>query len=119
MQFRSYFFSRQPHSQAPLSIVKSVDAGRIILAADSIGASQTLLNKAVEYSKERKQFGRVIGSFQAVKHMCAEMAAELEPCYSITWHAAHAQKNIQDEARLYACQASSHTSEVRMLVADQ
>ena len=99
------------------AIVKSVDAGRIILAADSIGASQTLLNKAVEYSKERKQFGRVIGSFQAVKHMCAEMAAELEPCYSITWHAAHAQKNIQDEARLYACQASSHTSEVSKMIA--
>ena len=99
------------------AIVKSIDAGRIILAADSIGSSQTLLNKAVEYSKERKQFGRVIGSFQAVKHMCAEMAAELEPCYSITWHAAHAQKNIKDDSRLYACQASSHTSEVSKMIA--
>ena len=56
------------------AINKTIDAGRIILAADSLGASSALISKAVEYSKERKQFGRTIGSFQAVKHMCAEMA---------------------------------------------
>ena len=45
---------------------EDLDAGRIILAADSLGASSTLISKAVEYSKERRQFGRTIGSFQAV-----------------------------------------------------
>ena len=57
-----------------------ITVGRIMVAADTLGASQTMLNKAVEYAGERKQFNRVIGSFQAVKHMCSEMAAELEPC---------------------------------------
>ena len=64
-----------------------------------------MINKAVDYAKE-KQFGRAIGSFQAVKHMCAEMAAELEPCYALVWHAAHAQTHMSDEARLMACQAN-------------
>ena len=52
------------------SISKSIDAGRIMLAADTLGASQAMIDQAVDYSKERKQFGRAIGSFQAVKHMC-------------------------------------------------
>ena len=98
------------------AINQSIDAGRIILAADSIGASQCMLDKAVEYSKERKQFNRVIGSFQAVKHMCAEMAAELEPCYSLVWHAAHSFDNNEKDSRLMACHAKSHVSEISKMV---
>ena len=90
----------------------SLDAGRIVAAADSIGASQSMINKAVEYSKERKQFNRVIGSFQAVKHMCAEMVADLEPCYSLVWHAAHSFDNNEEDSRLMACHAKSHISEI-------
>ncbi len=98
------------------AINQSIDAGRINLAADSIGASQSMLDKAVEYSKERKQFNRVIGSFQAVKHMCAEMAAELEPCYSLVWHAAHSFDNNEKDSRLMACHAKSHVSEISKMV---
>ena len=104
-------------SQSTEAITKTIDAGRIMLAADSIGASQIMIDRAVEYAKERKQFGRVIGSFQAVKHMCAEMAAELEPCYAIVWHAAHCFNNVPEEARLMACQSKSHVSEVSKMVA--
>ena len=104
-------------SQSAEAITKTIDAGRIMLAADSVGASQVMIDKSVEYAKERKQFGRVIGSFQAVKHMCAEMAAELEPCYAIVWHAAHCFNNVPEEARLMACQSKSHVSEVSKMVA--
>jgi len=99
------------------AVTRSIDAGRIVLAADSLGASESLLTKAVEYSKERKQFGRAIGSFQAVKHMCAEMAADLEPCYSLVWHAAHCFDNIPDESRLMSCHAKSHVSDVSKVIA--
>src|SRR5690606_12528039 len=58
---------------------RMLDAGRVILAADILGASERAIEMAVDYAKQRQQFGRVIGSFQAVKHMCAEMIAELEP----------------------------------------
>ena len=100
----------------PFIIQKVIDAGRIILSADSLGASETMIEKAVSYAKERKQFNRVIGSFQAVKHMCAEMAADLEPCYAMLWQAAHSFDHDPDEARLQACQTKSHIAEVAKMV---
>ncbi|MBK49451.1 MAG: acyl-CoA dehydrogenase [Chloroflexi bacterium] len=93
-------------------INKILDAGRLMLSADTVGASQVMLDKAVAYSLERKQFGRLIGSFQAVKHMCAEMAAELEPCHSMMWHAAHCYDHDPSQARLMACHTKAHVSEV-------
>ena len=101
-----------PNSSNREVIEKVLDAGRLMLAADTVGAAQVMLDKSVAYSLERKQFGRLIGSFQAVKHMCAEMAAELEPCHSMIWHAAHCQDNVPEEARLMACQTKAHVSEV-------
>jgi alkylation response protein AidB-like acyl-CoA dehydrogenase len=94
-----------------------IDAGRIMLAADTLGAGDTMIRKAVEYAKERKQFNRVIASFQAVKHLCAEMAAELEPCRSLVWYAAHAFDHIPEESHLMACHAKAHLSEVGRFVA--
>jgi alkylation response protein AidB-like acyl-CoA dehydrogenase len=102
-----------PGSEKDTSVVnKVIDTGRLMLSADTVGASQVMLDKAVAYSLERKQFGRAIGSFQAVKHMCAEMTAELEPCHSMVWHAAHCQDNIEEEAREMACHLKAHVSEV-------
>ena len=98
-------------------IQKTIDVGRIGIAGDLLGASQNMINKAVEYSLERKQFERVIGSFQAVKHMCAEMAADLEPCRSLMWYAAYSQDFISDEANLLACHAKAHLSEVGQEIA--
>ncbi len=98
-------------------LLRMIDAGRLMLAADTLGAAQTMADKAVAYAKERRQFNRVIGSFQAVKHMCAEMAAELEPCRSLVWYAAHAYVAIPEEGRLMACHAKAHLSEVGKFVA--
>jgi alkylation response protein AidB-like acyl-CoA dehydrogenase len=93
------------------------DAGWILLAADTLGAAQVMLDKAVAYAKERRQFGRVIGSFQAVKHLCAEMAAELEPCRSLVWYAAYAFDAAPADASLMAAHAKALTSEVGRFVA--
>ena len=99
------------------AVQKSIDAGRVALAADTVGAAQEMINKAVEYSKERKQFGRVIGSFQAVKHMCAEMTADLEPCYAMVWHAAHCIDEDEEDSRFMSCHSKAHTSEVGKAIA--
>ena len=102
---------------SPEPLRKTIDAGRVVLAADTLGAAQVMLEKAVAYAKERRQFNRVIGSFQAVKHMCAEMAAELEPCRSLVWYAAHAFRAIPEESRAMACHAKAHLAEVGTFVA--
>ena len=93
------------------------DAAWVILAADMLGASTTMLDRAVAYAKERRQFGRVIGSFQAVKHLCAEMAAGLEPGRALVWYAAHAFDALPDEASLAAAHAKAHLGEVSRFVA--
>ena len=93
-------------------IERALDAGRIALAADAFGAAESMIAQAVEYAKHRKQFDRVIGSFQAVKHMCAEMIADLEPCRSLLWYAAHAFDAQPAEAPLIACHVLAHVSEV-------
>ena len=89
-----------------------VAIGRLLLAADTLGASQTMLDKAVAYAGERKQFNRLIGSFQSVKHLCAEMAAQIEPARSLIWHTAYLLDEQSDEANLMVCLAKSHLAEI-------
>jgi alkylation response protein AidB-like acyl-CoA dehydrogenase len=91
---------------------RMLEAGRIALAADALGACESMVEQAVAYAKQRKQFNRVIGSFQAVKHMCSEMIAELEPARSLLWYAAHSFDAMPDEAPLMACHVLAHASEV-------
>ena len=111
----------EPLGGGPELLAALRDAGWVLVAADSLGAAQAMIDKAVAYAKERRQFGRVIGSFQAVKHMCAEMAAELEPCRSLVWYAAYAfdaaTPGVSGEASLMAAHAKALTSEVGRFVA--
>jgi alkylation response protein AidB-like acyl-CoA dehydrogenase len=97
---------------ASAAIARMLDAGRLALAADLLGASDRAIALAVEYAKQRKQFGRVIGSFQAVKHLCAEMVAAIEPARSLVWYAAHAFDAVPEEATLLALLAKSHLADV-------
>ena len=92
-------------------------AARLLVAADTLGAAQAMLDKAVAYAGERQQFGRVIGSFQAVKHMCAEMAARLEPSRALIWHAAHALDTGEPEGLVMATLAKSHLAEAGTFIA--
>ena len=78
---------------------------------------ERMIEKAVAYAKERKQFGRVIASFQAVKHLCAEMTAELEPCRALIWYAAYGSDALPDQSRRLAAHAKAHLSEIGPFVA--
>jgi alkylation response protein AidB-like acyl-CoA dehydrogenase len=104
-------------SQEAAVVRRLIDVGRVMLAADTLGAAQNMLNQAVAYAQTREQFGRPIGSFQAVKHMCAEMAASLEPCRALVWYAAYALESLPAEATVTACHAKAHVSEVGTFVA--
>ena len=94
------------------AVARMLDAGRIALAADALGCCESMVQQAVAYAKERKQFERLIGSFQAVKHLCAEMIAEVEPARSLLWYAAHAFDTMPDEAPAMACHVLAHVSEI-------
>ncbi|WP_418319754.1 acyl-CoA dehydrogenase family protein [Piscinibacter sakaiensis] len=93
------------------------DAGRIALAADAIGAAQHMLDSAVSRARERVQFGRVIGSFQGLKHTRAEAVALLEPCRALLWQAAHAHDQRTADAALLTCQLKAHVGDVTREVA--
>ncbi len=68
--------------------LKTLDIGRIGIAAQSIGVAQGCLDEAVKYAKERRQFGRSIAQFQGISFMLAEMATKLEAAKELTYKAA-------------------------------
>ena len=93
------------------------DAARLVLAADLLGAAWRMLDHAVDYAKIRHQFGRPIGSFQAVKHMCAEMAAELEPGRALVWYAGYALDEGSSDATLCCLHAKAYLADAGRFVA--
>jgi len=93
-------------------LARVLDAACVALAADSLGGAQKSLEMAVEYAKVREQFGRPIGSFQAVKHMAAEVVSEVEPARSLVWYAAYACDAVPREASRAAAMAKARLSDV-------
>jgi alkylation response protein AidB-like acyl-CoA dehydrogenase len=71
-------------------ILRTLDRAAIALANEMVGGAQTLLDSAVSYAKLRVQFGRTIGSFQAIKHKLADMLLDLELAKSAAYYAAQA-----------------------------
>lgn len=70
------------------AIAAALDVGVVCLANEQVGGAQWCLETSVEYAKSRYQFGRAIGSFQAIKHLCADMLVAVEHARSVAWHAA-------------------------------
>jgi alkylation response protein AidB-like acyl-CoA dehydrogenase len=87
------------------------DRGKVALSAEMCGGAQKVLEMSVEYAKVREQFGRPIGSFQAIQHKCANMLVEVESSKSATYYAAWAVANDVPEAPLAAAMAKAYTSD--------
>lgn len=77
----------EPGSAWP-ALEKALDRAAIALAAEQVGGAQRCLDAAVAYAKERVQFGRPIGSFQGIKHQCADMMVRVETARSAVYYAA-------------------------------
>ncbi len=90
---------------------KTLDLAAVALAAEQVGGAQRVLDAAVEYAKTRIQFGRPIGSFQAIKHKCADMLLEVESAKSAAYYAAWAAAEDSDELPVVASLAKSYCSE--------
>jgi alkylation response protein AidB-like acyl-CoA dehydrogenase len=100
-------------------IARLLDLGAVGIAADSLGGAERALDMAVEYAKVREQFGRKIGSFQAIKHMAAEMATEVEPTRSLVWYAAYAFDHRPREVPRAAAIAKARLGEVYSRTAER
>jgi alkylation response protein AidB-like acyl-CoA dehydrogenase len=81
------------------------------LAAEQVGGAQRVLDASVEYAKNRVQFGRPIGSFQAIKHKCADMLLDVESAKSAAYYAAWAAQERNEELPIAASLAKSFCSE--------
>jgi len=88
-----------------------LDLAAVALAAEQVGGAQMCLDMAVEYAKVRVQFGRPIGSFQAIKHKCADMLLEVESAKSAAYYAGWCAAEMNDELPQVASLAKSYCSE--------
>ena len=80
-------------------------------SAEMLGAARKSLDMAVEYAKVREQFGQLIGSFQAVRHKCAEMLMEVENSHSAVYYAAWALEAGAEDAAMAASVCKSYVSD--------
>jgi len=102
--------------------LKTLDGGRISIGAMAVGLSQAALDASVVYARERKQFGRPIGSFQGVAFMIADMATEIEAARALVWRAAWLKDNDRDyttaaaQAKLFASEVSQRATNMGIQV---
>ncbi|MDO8432286.1 MAG: acyl-CoA dehydrogenase family protein [Candidatus Binatus sp.] len=101
------------------SFAHLLDVASVAIAADSLGGTERALEMAVDYSKVREQFGKPIGSFQALKHAAAEIVADLEPARSLLWYAAYALDSGAANASRFAAMAKARLSEVYSRASDR
>ena len=96
--------------EAERVITHALQVGSALLAAEQVGAAQHLLDLSVDYAKTRWQFGRPIGSFQAVKHRLADMLVDVEHARSAAYHAVWALTDGTDDPAVAASIAQATAS---------
>jgi len=94
------------------------DLARVVLSAEAVGVARGATEMAADYAKVREQFGRVIATFQAVKHHCANMAVATEVATATTWDAARAAAVGGDQRALTAAVAATVAGEAAYLCAN-
>jgi len=98
-------------------LVRTLDQAAIALANEMVGGAQAVFDSAVNYAKLRVQFGRTIGSFQAIKHKCADMLLEMELVKSAAYYAAQAAAADDTEWPALASLAKAAASEMYLRIA--
>ncbi len=102
--------------------LKGLDAARLNIAMGAVGAAQSALDLSIEYVKQRKQFGRLIGSFQLVQKHIVDMTVRVEAARALGLRAAHALQAGKDVrqacsiAKLYATEAAHEVASMALQV---
>jgi alkylation response protein AidB-like acyl-CoA dehydrogenase len=90
---------------------KTLEQAAVCLASECVGGSEKTMDMAVQYAKDRYQFGRPIGSFQAIKHKCADMLLRLESAKSAAYYAAWAATEDNEELTVASSLAKAFCTE--------
>jgi alkylation response protein AidB-like acyl-CoA dehydrogenase len=106
-----------PPGDATESLSTALDLTLAALAAEQAGGAERCLEMAVDYAKIRVQFGRPIGSFQAIKHKCADMLVEVESAKSAAYYVAWAAADGSTELAVAASMAKAYCSDAFFHVA--
>jgi alkylation response protein AidB-like acyl-CoA dehydrogenase len=93
------------------ALSKTLDQAAVCLSNEMAGGAQQCLDMSVEYAKVRVQFGRPIGSFQAIKHKCADMLLEVESAKSAAYYASWSAAEDNDELPVVASLAKAYCSD--------
>jgi alkylation response protein AidB-like acyl-CoA dehydrogenase len=96
---------------ARAALARALAVGTVALAAEMVGGMQRIMEIAVEYAKARKQFGKPIGQFQAVQHLCADMLLLTESSRSAAYYAAWALQERAPEADVAVSIAKAYASD--------
>jgi alkylation response protein AidB-like acyl-CoA dehydrogenase len=105
---------------AGASVVGAVlDLAAVALAAEQVGGAQRCLDMSVEYARQRVQFGRPIGSFQAIKHKCADMLLEIESARSAAYYAGWCASDRSGELPAVASLAKAYCSDAYVHAASE
>ncbi|MBC2661447.1 acyl-CoA/acyl-ACP dehydrogenase [Novosphingobium flavum] len=107
----------EPLADAAAAMARAQACGWITLAAEALGGAQAALDRTVAYARERVQFGRPIGSFQAYKHRLADLVIEIEQARSAVWWAACAVDEGAEDAALALHAAKSFAADTYFLCA--
>jgi alkylation response protein AidB-like acyl-CoA dehydrogenase len=99
-------------------VARALDRAAVLLAAEAVGVASATLERAVAYARERTQFDRAIGSFQAISHRCADMLLVTETARSHVYYAAWALEEGAPDARLAAATAKAAASDAARIVAN-
>jgi alkylation response protein AidB-like acyl-CoA dehydrogenase len=114
---RAYFrASAEGGEPLPGDVTSAVDVGVVALTAELVGVAQRALEIAVDYAKERQQFGRPIGAYQAVSHRLAGMLWDVEEARSLTYYAAWAADAEPKSLPLAASMAKARASDAATAV---
>jgi hypothetical protein len=101
-----------------IQAMEILEGGRISIAALSVGIARGALDAAVAYAKQRRQFGRVIAAFQAIRFKLADMATQVQAARLLTEHAAD-EKDAGRKTTLISSQAKLYAAEVAVKVAEE
>jgi alkylation response protein AidB-like acyl-CoA dehydrogenase len=105
--------------EAERALARSIQVATLAVCADMLGGMQWILETAVEYAKTRKQFGKTIGTFQSVQHMCADMLLWTESSRSAVYYAAWMLDAEPNDAAWAVSLAKAYASDAAREVANR